>query len=347
MAQFRTACVVAGIREHRRNVTIRALGCLAVVIAALSAGAQIQNATGQAMTASEQLLFALSKQRAGEYNAARDILLKALSKAPNSASMLDALGSVEQDLGEYVEAEHWYLRALSACSRGEGDPERVVILNNLGTLYLDTDQYSKSERIREQLEKFRPGALDSHPAEVGALLNVIGSLEHARNRDDEAEQYYSRSLLLLREAHGPVSVDAALVKANLGFLRLEARRYESAADLFRQVIGEIETASDPENSALIRPLVNLARCENLGGHPNRAEPAARRAVELSIKIFGEQHPGTARAMLEQATALRRLGRKGPARNLEKRAKAWLRKNSATNLASYTVSLRDLAPARSR
>ena len=49
-------------------------------------------------------------------------------------------------------------------------------------------------------------------------------------------------------------------------------------------------------------------------------------------------------MLEQATALRRLGRKKPARDLEKRAKAALRKNSTTDLTGYTVSLRDLVGA---
>jgi hypothetical protein len=48
---------------------------------------------------------------------------------------------------------------------------------------------------------------------------------------------------------------------------------------------------------------------------------ARRAVELSIEIFGEGHPVTRTAMLEQTTALRRLRRKGLARELEKCAKA--------------------------
>jgi len=84
----------------------------------------------------------------------------------------------------------------------------------------------------------------------------------------------------------------------------------------------------------------------MSGHPNEAEPVARRAVELSVKVLGERHPVTATAMLEQATALRRLRRKGPARDLEKRAAACLRNSSTRNLTGYTVSLRDLgAPAK--
>jgi hypothetical protein len=85
----------------------------------------------------------------------------------------------------------------------------------------------------------------------------------------------------------------------------------------------------------------------MSGHANEAEPVARRAVELSVSILGEGHPVTATAMLEQATALRRLRRKRPARDLEKRAKACLRNSSTTNLSGYIVSLRDLAGAATR
>jgi tetratricopeptide (TPR) repeat protein len=245
-------------------------------------------------------------------------------------------------MGDYLEAERSYLRALRASPPSEADPERLVVLHNLATLYLDTGQYSKSDGVREQLEQALPEALNHHSAWAGELLNVIGSLEHARNRDDEAERYYSRSLVLLRQVHGPVSLDAALVEANIGFLRLKARKFGRAAALFRQAIGEIEIVSGPENPALIRPLLDLAGCENMSGDPIQAEVAARRALELSLKVYGEGHPVTATVMLQHATALRRLGRKGEARKLEKRAKASLRNDSARNLSSYTVALRDLA-----
>lgn len=348
MPQFHSSFFLAGIRGHRRDISIVALSAWVLGLAVLPIAAQSRNESHPAAgTASEQLLAARSKQLAGEYNSARDILLEALSKAPNSASLLNQLGSVEQDLGEYLEAERSYLQALSTSAQAEDDPERLVVLNNLGTLYLDTGQHAKGDRVREQLEKLAPGTLETHPAAAAKLLNVIAGLEHARNRDDDAETYYARSLQLFQKANGPVAVDAALVKNNLGGLRLEAGQYESASDLFQQAIREIEVISGPESPELIRPLVNLARCENISGHANQAEPVARRAVELSIKVFGEEHPITATAMLEQATALRRLRRKGPARDLEKRARASLRNSSMRNLGAYTVSLRDLASATTR
>lgn len=344
IGQFRCSTKVSLWLNYSKHITIAAVCAFAIV--ALPARAQ-DNRADQAGRLSEQLILARSLQQRGQFNAARAILLEVLSKAPDSALLLNQLGSVQQDLAEYLEAERSYLHALSASAKTEGDPQRLVILNNLGTLYLETGQYRKSDPLREQLEKFAPITFENHPAAAARLLSVIGSLEQARNRDDKAETYYARSLQLFQHANGPVSVDAALVKNDLGGLRLEAGRYESAGEFFRDAIREIEIASGPGNSALIRPLVNLARCENMGGHANRAEPVARRAVELSVRMFGEGNRVSATAMLEQATALRRLRRKGAARDLEKRAKAWLRNNSTMNLAGYTISLRDLASVTAR
>jgi tetratricopeptide (TPR) repeat protein len=82
-------------------------------------------AADQSDAVSEQLLLARLKQHSGEYRAARDILSTALSETPNCVSLLNQLGSVEQDLGEYFEAERSYLRALSLSTATSGDRERM------------------------------------------------------------------------------------------------------------------------------------------------------------------------------------------------------------------------------
>src|SRR5689334_14744426 len=115
--------VFTKILAHRRHIRIAAFCAIAMGLTALRTEAQSRNGDLRAEEASEQLLEARSKQNAGDYNAARDILMKALAEAPNSAPLLDAFGSVQQDRGEYLEAERSYLRALSASAATEGDPE--------------------------------------------------------------------------------------------------------------------------------------------------------------------------------------------------------------------------------
>lgn len=63
---------------------------------------------GMSPDSASLLLRARSKQDAGAYAAARTILIKALLKEPRCPELLDALGSVEQDLAEYAEAERSY-----------------------------------------------------------------------------------------------------------------------------------------------------------------------------------------------------------------------------------------------
>jgi tetratricopeptide (TPR) repeat protein len=196
--------------------------------------------------------------------------------------------------------------------------------------------------VRAELENVLPGAFEGHPAEAALLLNVVGSLEHARNRDDNAVLYYGQALKLLRTAHGPVSADAAQVESNLGFLRLEMGQYTAAKDCFRRSIQEIESTLGTNHAALIPPLVNLARCENLTRSSGQAEVVARRAVTISTEVLGEAHPVTAAAMFEQATALHQLGRKKEARELEKQANMSLRRASAASLCRYTVGFRQLS-----
>ncbi len=313
------------------------------VLIAQPAGAQSRTGIEQLDGVAGAAVRALRMQRAGEYPAARTILLAALSETPESASLLGTLASVEQDMGEYLEAERSYLHALGVATRSQVDIERITILNNLGTLYLDTRQYSKAERVRDDLERMGPGAFESYPALSALLQNLIASLEHARNRDDEAARHYEQALRLFRSAQGPVSIDAAIVESNLGTLYWEAGQYGPAGDLFRQSIRDIKTASGPQNPALVRSLINLAGCENMSGHPNEAEALARSAVELSGKILGLDHPVTARAELQLASVLRKLRRKTEARELEKRAQALLRNASETSPARYTVGLQELAP----
>jgi hypothetical protein len=65
MIGFKTSLVLAGIREHPRNIAIAALA-LAIVLAAFPVEAQRRNGTDQADSASGQLFRARCKQHAGD-----------------------------------------------------------------------------------------------------------------------------------------------------------------------------------------------------------------------------------------------------------------------------------------
>ena len=58
------------------------------------------------------LITALAKQANGEFASARAMVEGALTETPECLELLNTLGSLEQDTGEYLAAERAYLRAL-------------------------------------------------------------------------------------------------------------------------------------------------------------------------------------------------------------------------------------------
>ena len=72
------------------------------------------------------------RQHAGRITEARSILEQGLSKAPESAALLNALGSLEQDRGKYFEAEQAYIRALRAPVQNMSDLQRILYPEQLG-----------------------------------------------------------------------------------------------------------------------------------------------------------------------------------------------------------------------
>ncbi len=75
----------------------------------------------------------------------------ALSGKRNSrvARSLSGLGSVNQDLGRYGDAENFYLRAIQLLDgeAGSKDPSLSEPLAGLASLYHETRQYTKAETL--------------------------------------------------------------------------------------------------------------------------------------------------------------------------------------------------------
>jgi Tfp pilus assembly protein PilF len=89
-----------------------------------STEAQLQNRIEEPGGAAALLRGALAKQSAGDYATAHTMLTNALLAAPKSGRLLSALGSVQQDLGEYLEAERSYIRALEIFAQSGNDLPR-------------------------------------------------------------------------------------------------------------------------------------------------------------------------------------------------------------------------------
>lgn len=81
-----------------------------------------------------------------DYAAAIEELNAALQSDPNDADTLNYLGYAHRKLGNYTEAEEYYLRALQI------EPEHRGANEYIGELYLETDRLELAEERLEVLD---------------------------------------------------------------------------------------------------------------------------------------------------------------------------------------------------
>ena len=149
-------------------------------------------------------LAARQKHQAGDY-AAADALLEPAVKAALltrrddafTAALFAEYASIQHDLTQWSRAEEFYRRALAIWTHLKVfGPEHVIVLNSLATLYMDRRQFTKAEELlKDAGEKVlssttAPGFLKAE------ILNTLGGLAIAREKFQDAESFYSRSLAL-------------------------------------------------------------------------------------------------------------------------------------------------------
>lgn len=145
---------------------------------------------------------------------------QALRASPFSADVLNLAGLCAATLGEYAQAEGFWLRSIAA------DPDSPRTLFNLGLV---------SEKLQRivQAEQYYRRALALDPDSAAAHAN-LGALLMSTEQNKEAEQHCRRAI--------EIAPDHAAAHFNLGVLLTEARVGE-AEHHFREVI-----RLDPRNA---------------------------------------------------------------------------------------------------
>jgi tetratricopeptide (TPR) repeat protein len=137
--------------------------------------------------------------------------------------------------GHFAEAEKSLRRALTESVNTDASVT-AAILNNLGSVYQDLGEYAKAEQhARRSLSTWEtirpPGHLD-----LARPLNTLAGIYTKIGRYSDAEQLYRRSLAIRTEVLGPNHLDVGRVLSNQGELQLLRGRHAAAEQLFRQAL---------------------------------------------------------------------------------------------------------------
>jgi len=238
------------------------------------------------------------------------------------ASVLDAMGVFYDDIGKFVEAEQYLTRSLAMWRSVLGSEHFAIarVVDRLASLYLETNQIGKVERLDLGYWVHLVEAHDPASYDLVQLLERLGTLQALRGQHLESDRFYQRALDIVQQRGAARSIEEAVALNNLGLACLRAHRYDAAIEhltvaleIWKQIRGP-----DDRNTGLTSH--SLAMAYEATGEFDKAEPLVKQALSIAEKSFGPTSLRTASVLDTYARFLRERKRKPEAKKIEARVR---------------------------
>lgn len=222
--------------------------------------------------------------------------------------VLTQLGRVYAELGDYGQAETYFVRALTADEEAYGPDSRKLetALMYLAGSYVDRRAYASAESTYLRLLRIKEKSHGSRSGENVEVLRAIATLYRLQGRFAEAESIIERTLTIWPVTVLGVKFDGTSHDLqNLAVLRVDAGRFEDAISLHLRALQLLERALLEAQASSVGPgngtywrLVNclerLVRLsQRVGRHKEAAEFERRAEVyrsKISPPIFDIRRP---------------------------------------------------------
>ncbi len=292
------------VRRHRIGVaaaaaaTVALVAALAVVSWQATVAARARRDAERALAETQSvsgfladLFQAADPTRvAGDTTAARAILREGMAQVERlgsqplvQARMLNALGMVLVNLGEYERASEFIGRSL-AIRRARLDslhPDVAESLQNSGRVLRLRSRYDEAERAYLQALALhrRAGRLDT---EAGiALLSDLGFLMPYLAREAESVRYYREAYARARRLRGERDPETTTLEVRLAASIKRSGRYAEAESLLRDAVARLRRDAGVRDQRTGTALFHLADAiVESGGDTTEAERAYREGVSI-------------------------------------------------------------------
>ena len=253
----------------------------------------------------------------GDTVEARALLDRGLARAHElsgqpalQAQMLDVVGRVETQLGEYQRARPVLEEALALRRKLYGDehPDVATSLEALGNVAYSQGDIAKAVAIRRQVLALRRRLLgDTNTKTTTALRELMvamhaqGDFKGAQPLMDELVAIMSRQPAETTDVRAHEFMDLAQIYEYETRLDLANRLGRESADIYRALYGEVH----PKYADALN---NLASIADNGGNPKLADSLMQRSVEIFRAVYPNGHPDLAGALHQRAIILEHLRR---------------------------------------
>jgi eukaryotic-like serine/threonine-protein kinase len=210
------------------------------------------------------------------------------------AQLRQVLADRYLDLGLYDSAQPLVTRALATRRRilGEGNPDTLVSINNMGILLQRQGKSTEAEPYyREAMETRRRVLGNEHPDTLQSI-GWLGYLLDEQGRFSEAEPLLRETLQTSRRVLGeehPTTLDGI---AAMGSRLVKQGKLAEAEPLTREALEKRRRVLGEEHRDTVVSLSNLGDLLSVQRKYAEAEPFLREGLEKSRRVLGEAHPYT-------------------------------------------------------
>ncbi len=257
---------------------------------------------------------------------------------------LSKLAGIQDNIGEYEQAEHLYQRAIKLLKivSGEQHCNYASSLNGLAFTYFNIGEYGKAQPLLEEaLSITKRIAGETHPEYIASLRHL--ALIYVRlGMYDKARPLYDKILATLKKIHGEEPGAYTMTLNHFAFLYTSLGQYQQAIPLYREALAIIRERLGDNNGSYGGNLIDLGYTYYRLGQYKEALPLFVQAAPIIKEVFGEKHTYYAMAVNGLALIYERIGDYSKSELLYLKVSTILKKALGENHPQYAYSLNNLA-----
>lgn len=314
-------------RRHRPLVTAAALLAVTLVGGTLAVAWQARVATAERDRAEIEAerarhvttlmtgIFRLSDPTttAGDTVGVHQVLREGVTRVEETlvddpvlqATLLLELAKIHRNLGLLGDAERLVGRAASLReTRAPRSLAHAEALGLQGLILVDAGRVTPAITVLERAVELRDELLPAGDTTTASLLTALGWEIRSLGQFERAREMFQRALEIRRSSLGPEHPAVANSMLGLASTFHDEGHFDEAEEIFRTALASPELEPSPVTGAA---LVNLGMMSRLRERYAESEPLLREGYDMTVALFGREHPTTLEAAEQLGVALTALG----------------------------------------